>query len=478
MHEYLTMSVREMARLIKDGELSPAELLDVHLERMEEVNPKINAVVVPRFEEARKEAKAAEEKLAGGGKDLPPLFGVPCTVKDTYALKGHTWSGGVWARKDLIADFDATAVARLKKAGAIIMGKTNVPEAAMWAESYNSVYGWSKNPYDLRRGVGGSSGGEGAIVASAASPFGIGSDIGGSIRYPSAFNGVAGHKPTGGLVPGTGHFPAIKGELMRYCAYGPLCRNVGDAAYVLPILAGPDGTDPITEDKPVKSPDDVDLSKVRVFFYDDNGQTPCGAEVRRAVSMAAGALKSETASADYWVPPNSQFSLNIWSAGLSQSPEPFIDNLRGDEPMSAFTELLKFMAGQSKVTWPALGAALIEPPQKLLGPLNRRLLRMAGETREALDKKLGDDGVIVCPVFPVPSPKHYHIWWNIFGVGYSGLYNIMHFPATIMPILRRPSGLPVSIQVVATKWNDHLAMAVARKLEETFGGWVPPETVD
>ena len=281
MDELLTMPVVEMARRIREGELSPVEALEAHIKRIDQVNPLINAMVVSRIDEAREEAKACEERLNESRDGLPPLFGVPCTVKDAYAIKGQTQAVGVWARKDLVVDYDSTMVERLKKAGAIIMGKNNAPEAGMWCETYNKVYGMTNNPYDLNRTVGGSSGGSGALVGAAATPFCIGSDIGGSIRYPSAFNGVAGHTPTGGLVPGTGHFPEIEGPLRPYCAFGPIGRRIDDLAYILPLIAGPDGTDPIVEDREIKDYKSVDFSKIKVYYFDHNGQWKPGAEVRR-----------------------------------------------------------------------------------------------------------------------------------------------------------------------------------------------------
>ncbi|HUT51894.1 MAG TPA: amidase [bacterium] len=477
MEELLTMPVKEMARRIREGELSPVDAVEAHIRRIEEVNPKINAVVVPRFDEARKEAGEAAERLAKSRDNLPPLFGVPCTIKDTYAMKGYTWSGGVWARKDLKADFDATVVERMKAAGAIILGRTNVPEAAMFNETYNHVYGRTNNPYDLARGVGGSSGGEGAIVAAAGSPIGIGSDIGGSIRYPAAFNGVPGHKPTGGMVPGTGHFPEILGPLRPYCAYGPIGRTVADLAYTLPLIAGPDGKDGIVEKRELKPFDQVDLKKLRVFFFDYNGQAKTGADVRRAVAMAAGALTGQAAMVEHWVPEGIENSLQMWQAGMAQNPTPFLENLEGDEKIKLGREVVRFILRRSKITWPALGAALIEKPNKWLPGTGQKMLDLADDLRRRMSAKLGDDGVLICPVFPVPAPKHHHIWLDLIGIGYSGVINIMHFPATIVPIFRRADGLPVSIQVVAAKWNDHLTLAAAKRLEEIFGGWKPPERV-
>ncbi len=479
MNELLTMSATEMARRIKSRDISPLEALETHISRIEEVNPKINAVVVKRYDDARREAKEAESKLKEGRDDLPPLFGVPCTIKDTYAVKGLTWSGGVYNRKDLVADFNASVVDRIVKAGAIIMGKTNVPEAAMWCETYNTVYGRTNNPYDLTRAVGGSSGGEGAIVAASGSPFGLGSDIGGSIRYPSAFNGVAGHKPSGRLTPGTGHWPDIHPPLSGYCCYGPLARRVEDLITILPLIAGPDGKDEVCEERELKSPDSVDLSKTRVYFFDDNGQAAPDPEVRRAVSMAAGATGASGIQTEYWYPEGVNQSLQIWSAGMGMSSGPSMKEYLGrGKPIPVYSEMLKLMAGRSKNTFPALGAALIEGPTSAFKFINRWTLAQADDLRQRIEEKLGDNGALICPVFSSPAPKHTHIWLKFMGIGYSGLFNVLEFPSTIIPVFHRPDGVPVSVQVVARRFNDHVTLAVARAIEKAFGGWKPKEIIE
>jgi len=477
MNQLLTMSAVEIAQKIKRGELSPVEVLEVHIKRIQEVNPLINAVVVERFEEAKKEAKQAEEKLAKDKSNLPPLFGVPCTIKDCFAINGLPWAVGVWARKNLIADKDATVVKRIKQAGAIIMGKTNVPEAAMWCETYNQVYGRTKNPYDLRRGVGGSSGGEGAIIAGGASPFGIGSDIGGSIRYPSAFNGIAGHKPTGRLVPSTGHWPLILEPLDKYGVYGPMARRVSDLAYLLPIIAGPDGEDKSVQPKEIKSMEAVDRAKLKVFYFDSNGQARANAEVRKAINMAVGGLAGLKIPVEFFKPKELKYSLQIWQAGMSLNPTPFIKNLAGEEPISLFKEFFRLILRRSKITFPALGTAMIEKPGQFFKSMNQKSLRIAQELQRKIEEKLGDNGVLICPVFSTPAPKHTWIWLDFLGIGYSGVINILELPSTIIPIYHREDGVPVSVQIVGKRFNDHLTMAVAKILEEIFGGWKPIEQV-
>jgi fatty acid amide hydrolase 2 len=199
MSDLLTTSVRELARRVRSRTLSSLELVDAHIAQIERVNPVLNAVVRERFEEARVEARRADARQARGD-DLPPLHGVPCTIKEAFALTGMPNTSGLLARKGFLATEDAAAVAKLRAAGAIPLGVTNVSELCMWLESNNRVYGRTNNPYDPARIAGGSSGGEGAIVAAGASPFGLGSDVGGSIRLPAFFNGIFGHKPSGGPV--------------------------------------------------------------------------------------------------------------------------------------------------------------------------------------------------------------------------------------------------------------------------------------
>jgi len=341
----------------------------------------------------------------------------------------------------------------------------------MWCETYNHVYGRTNNPYDLGRGCGGSSGGEGAIVAAGASPFGLGADVGGSIRYPSAFCGVPGHKPTGRLVPGTGHWPEAHGVLANYCTYGPMCRSVDDLAYILPILTGPDGKDKVTIDHEIKNMDEVDVSKLNVYFFDYNGQAACGRDVRRAVNMAAGALSAVCNKSEYWLPDGFENSLEIWQAGMAQNPEPLKESLGDGKPLPLAKEVLRFLAGKSKCTLPVLSAAVIEAPGQLLKGHNQKFIDLSDQMRKEIEDRLGNDGVIICPVFGQPAPKHSRIWFDLFGIGYSGAINILQFPATVFPVFHGKDGVPVSIQIISSRFNDHLTLAVAKKLEEVFGGW-------
>src|SRR4051812_36997361 len=242
MHELLSASALELAALIRRREISSREAVCAHIRRAREVNPTLNAIVHARYDEALAEADAADAAVKRGG-DLSPFHGVPCTIKECIGLTGMRKTAGLLARRERVAERDGTAVARLRAAGAIPIGVTNVSELMMWMESTNPVYGRTNNPYDPTRTAGGSSGGEGSIVGSGASPMGLGADIGGSIRMPAFFCGVFGHKPSGGLVPATGHWPNAERGAQRFLTTGPLCRRAEDLMPFLRAVAGPDGVD-------------------------------------------------------------------------------------------------------------------------------------------------------------------------------------------------------------------------------------------
>ncbi len=472
MNELLTFSGLRIGRLIKEGKLTPTEAVEVHIRRIEEVNPLLNAVVNPFFDEAREQAREMEKSLRRKKKDrLPPLFGVPCTVKETYAVEGTPWTGGVAARRGVRADRDAALVSILKKQGAIILGTTNVPEAAMWMETYNKIHGLTRNPYDPSRTVGGSSGGEGAIIGAGGSPFGLGSDVGGSIRYPTVFNGIVGHKPTGGLTDGAGNWPESEGPVRRYCTYGPMARRMEDVVHLMQLFAKGKG-------RPgMRDPDKVDLSKVRVFHFGDNG-TPlarASEEVKKAVADGAAALTDRCAGATPWRPEGMKGGLKAWSSMMALGQEtPFAETLGNGAAINVPMELLKFLLRRSEITGPGLALAVAD---SLLGRFRSGLkegVEIGRKLQERIERKLGDDGVLLCPVFSRAAPKHHHPWLYLFSISYSAPFNVLEFPATIVPIFRNDAGLPVGLQVVGGRGMDHLTLAVGRELERIFGGWRPP----
>jgi amidase len=292
MKEIIAASATAMAKAIRDRQVSSEELVSACIDRVRAVNPVLNAVVQEVADAAREQARAADAILARG-EVLGPLHGVPMTIKDTFETAGVICAAGTLGRSAFVPTEDAVVVARLRSAGAILIGKTNVPEFALAPETDNLVYGRTNNPYDLSCTPGGSSGGEASIIAAAGSPLGMGSDLGGSIRSPAHFCGIAGIKPTAGRVSRTGHFPPVAGLVSRLVQIGPLARFVEDLALALRVVSGIDGRDPDLVPMPLADPNLVTLRELRVALYTDNGilaPTPKTVEtVKRAAKLLSDA---------------------------------------------------------------------------------------------------------------------------------------------------------------------------------------------
>jgi len=475
MDDLLTLSATRLADLVRSREIRSREVVEAHIDRAQRVNPTLNAIVRDRYEAARREADSADQALRESGPTgLPPLYGVPCTIKECFALEGMPNSSGLVSRRNVISGRDATAVARVRAAGAIPIGVTNVSELCMWMETNNRVYGRTNNPYDPERIVGGSSGGEGAIVGAGASPFGIGSDIGGSIRMPAFFNGVFGHKPSGGLVPGTGQYPMAHGDALRYLTTGPICRRAEDLWPLLKILAGPDGEDAGCREMPLGDPATVRFAGMRVVTVPDDGvRSPTRdlqeAQARAAAELArAGAIVTEARVKDL------RYAFDIWSAMLSAAGGPsFREMLADGGPIRPGVHLLRWLSVGSPHTLPALVLALVEPLPKLTPGRTRRMLERGRELRAALDELVGD-GVMLYPPYPEPAPRHARPLVSPFNWVYTAILNVMELPVTQVPMGLNAEGLPLGVQVAARAGADHRTIAVARLLEERVGGWVPP----
>ncbi len=469
LDERLTLSGSRLADLIRRRELSSIEVVDAHIRKIEEVNPTLNAVVATRFDEARAEAKEADER-AGVTRDLPVFHGVPCTIKEAFALRGMPSTSGLVARKGLVSDRDAPAVSMLRRAGAIPLGVTNVSELCMWMESNNRVYGLTNNPYDPRRTAGGSSGGEGAIVGAGGSPFGLGSDVGGSIRMPAFFGGVFGHKCTGGLVDSSGQYPAPTNDtLLRYVSTGPICRRAEDLAPLMNVL---------TEGR-FGDPGAVDPKAIEVVSIEDNGRTSVSASLRRAQEEACRALAAMGAKVRYERLPELERSLEIWSAMLHTAGGPSFAELLGDgAPVSALPEFLRWIAGRSPHTLPAIGLAAFEKLPYLMPDRTRRFVALGEELYQRLSAMLGPNGVLLYPPYARPAPLHHRPLLRLFDWVYTAIFNVLEMPSTAVPLgLCSPEGggnAPLGVQVVALRGGDVRTVAVATWLERFFGGWVPP----
>lgn len=468
----------DLASLVRAGEVSPVELVEAHIRRIERVNPAINAVVAERFERARDEARAAEALLARtrDRSELPPLLGVPCTMKDFFAVAGLPQTGGLVIRKGAVASDDAVVVKRLRAAGAIVLGVTNVPEGGLWLESHNRVYGRTNNPWDLARTAGGSSGGEAAIVAAGGSAFGMGSDIGGSIRIPAAFCGVAGHKPTGRLVPNVGHWPPLRGAHRGFLVCGPITRSAVDLMPLLRIVAGPcEGDDGFVQPRELGDPARVDLRELTVYPVETNGAAS-SETMRRAVRRAAQALAERGARIEPLESAALQRAFWIWGAMMGEvETESYAMLVSGQARIPLAREVVRLVLGRSAHTAPVLAVVGAEAVLKRLNARAARLVQMGRALQAELEAKLGDRGVLLHPPYSRPALLHREALLRPFDAGYTGLFNVLEFPATTVPTGLDARGLPVGVQVIGRRGNDHVTIAAAIAIEQAFGRLAPVE---
>jgi fatty acid amide hydrolase 2 len=482
MSDTMSAPITELAQRIRHRELSPVELVAEHIRRIEAVNPALNALVGDRFERAMDEARATETLVMRSTPDeLSPLCGVPCTIKEFLAVEGMSNTGGLLARRNVLATSDATVVQRMKAAGAIIMGVTNVPEGGMWMETHNKLYGRTKNPWRLSRTPGGSSGGEAALIAAGASPVGIGSDIAGSVRIPAAFCGIASHKPTGRMVPNTGHWGPDDNGTAAFLTRGPLGRSIADLQLVLDVIAGPDGIDPLTVawKVPPWSPDQ--LSDVVVYPLETNGVVPIGEVMRAEVRRSAQALERRGARIGTLHAPLLQRAFAIWASAMSSgnAGSPSFAELLGDgEPIGLGAEVARTLVGRSRVTLPALVLALLEKAAVMLPKRLAANVPKPEALQAELEQALGPNGVLLHPPYTRPAPRHGAALLTPFHFLCTGVFNLVEFPVTQVPTGFDDSGLPLGVQVAGRRGNDGLTLMVASVLEDEFGGvrFAPPPT--
>ena len=463
--ELTELSAMELARAIRTGATSAAEVVDAHVKVLNEVNPVINAVVAERYDQARREADAADARLAAGG-PVPPLLGVPCTVKESIAVAGMPNTAGVVARRGTVATGSAPVVRRLVEAGAIVLGVTNTSEMCMWVEAENRLYGRTRNPYDPVRTAGGSSGGEGAAVGSGASPFGLGSDIGGSIRIPAFCCGVFGHKPSHGLVPATGNYPPVGGGSAVLFSNGVLARRAEDLMPLLRLIAGPDGVDPLVTSPPAL-PDVGTLRGLTVIVSEDAWQIPTSDEVLYARERAAGALAAAGARVEHRRMPRLRRALDLYITTLARTSEQTARQVLGAGPVR-----LWHRGGPHTVATRVLLVA-----EQVHGRIPARLAaRMISAGRVLADELCAaiGDAVLLHPPLATPAPRHGRTvgrpWW----IGHAVPFNLAGLPVTQVPLGLNRAGLPLGVQVAAGRGRDALTIAVALELGRVFGGWTRP----
>ena len=469
-------SATDLARAIASREVSSREVVQAHIDVLRSREPSLGAIVRDRFEAALAEADAADEQVESGG-DLPRFHGVPCTIKESIAVEGAPLTAGVVARKGQVASETAPTAARLLATGAIHLGTTNTSELTMWIESENRVYGRTNNAYDPSRTAGGSSGGEGAVVGSGGSPLGLGSDIGGSIRLPSFFNGVFGHKCSSWLVPNSGQWPPAEGDFTRMLAVGPIVRRAEDLMPVLETIAGPDGVDPLTRDVELGDPAEVELDGLPVIISEQASVLPVARELLDARERAAGALAAAGCSIRHESMRSVRRAMEYYLATLGAADGPDVWTMvsaNPDVPPKLRSLAREAARGRGDHTLPLFFLLLGE---KLNSRTPEARTRKAIEAGRALAREVEDtigDGVLLHPPFPRVAPRHGRTVGRPWMLLPAAAFNLMGLPATQIPLGLNGDGLPLGVQAVAGRDRDHVSIAVAIELERVFGGWVPP----
>jgi len=467
MNEWLQHSAVHLAKSIRMGEISCQELLQIHIDRILEVNPTINALVEDRFDVAMKEAIDADQLITSRTEDLPPFHGVPCTIKECFALEGMPQSSGLLSRKSIRVQDDAPTVSNLRKAGFIPMGVTNLSELCMWMESNNKVYGRSNNPYDPERTVGGSSGGEGAIVGAGGSPLGLGSDIGGSIRMPAFFNGVFGHKPSPGIISNKGQYPIAENEALNYLCTGPICRRAEDLPALSKVLAG--------EKADLFQDVSVDVREMKILNISDDGRIAVSTELRNAQQKVVEYFRRQGMQVEDIQIDGLRRSVEIWSAMLEMAGgKSFRELLFDGGSRSVLRECLRYGIGRSDHTLPALALVVLEQFSKFNRRQLERFYKMGEELQKEFRRLLAGNTIALYPSHAMVAPKHGRSIMTPWNWAYTAIINTMKLPATQIPLGLNSQGIPLGIQVIANERQDHLCFAVAAELEKEFGGWVPP----
>ncbi len=460
MEEIIYSSATKLAKAIRAKELFSEEVVEAYLQRIEKVNPVLNAIIQLQANEARKQARKADAALARG--DLKgPLHGIPITIKDNVDTKGTITTSGTKGRSSFVPDQDATIVARLRAAGAIILGKTNLPELALAFETDNLVYGRTSNPYDLSRTPGGSSGGEAAIIAAGGSSLGLGNDMGGSIRVPSHFCGIAGIKPTTGRVPLTGHFPPPFGYIAPLWQTGLMARFVEDLILTLPIIAGVDWRDPGIVPMPLGNPNAVGLSKLRVAFYTDNGIIPPTPETVEVVRKTTQVLSDAGMVVTEDMPAGIEQTFELWNALFEADGGDWLEKVIES---TGTTELHSWTR-----------AILEECRAKARSSAEFGVLMMQWDMfRSKMLSFMENYDVIICPACAYPAIHHGTSFEKFPAFSYTMTYNLTGWPAAVVRAGTSPEGLPIGVQVVARPWREDVALSVAQHIEKVLGGWQPP----
>jgi len=468
MDKIIFGTIAEIASGIRDRKFSPVEVVEAHLERVAELQPKLNAFVHLDAEGSLKQARVAEAASMRGDA-VGPLHGVPLTIKSCIDAAGWPTPSGSLLRTDYVAQTDAPLVARLRAAGAIVLGNTNTPEYLMAYETDNSLSGKTSNPWDLERSAGGSSGGEGAAIASGCSAGGVGSDGGGSIRVPAHFCGICGLKPTPGRIPATGHYPEGGGAFGWIGVVGPMARTIADVRALFEVMAGPDAGDALSAPVPVRAAKEEDVRKLRIGILEGDALGKATAETMAAVERAAKILSDQGFALEKKSLNRLDRAIEVWWYFFG----PVIaDSIR------------KGAAGHEQELSPMLGE-YVELATAETTLTYDGFLSACGERdtlRADIVRQMEDVRILLSPVSVGPAFRHGEGNWRSGDeenyrdtMRYSQWLNLAGFPGVAVPVGKSREGLPIGVQVIGRPYEEELILAVAEAIERGRGSWEVPK---
>lgn len=505
----LLRSASQLAQDIRERKLTSLEVVRCYVTRISNVNPILNALIQEDFQAALLLARQVDERLDQGYrngnltkewvKNQQPLLGVPFTVKESISVAGLPHTGGLLARAGMEAYRDAQVVTNLKRAGAILLGSTNISELGMWWDSDNPVYGRTNNPYDTRRTSGGSSGGEAALMCACGTPLSIGTDTGGSIRTPAFFCGLFGHKPTAGVVSVRGCNIHQDTESSVLQCPGPITRHAQDLPLVLALMAGEH------QAKKLSLGTKVNPGAVEVYSLEGD------ADGVLTSALSADLLRVQRAVTRHYQHtydctvkkvriPGLQWSYQIWREKLAEETQddtPIYQQLADNKgEINVGTEVTRWLLGRARHTLPSLSQAVLAKvvaEAQFLGDQRKLLLgkevsATPSKRKERVDAQwkalqmriqrlLGHKGVLLYPSHPTQAPYHGESLFRPLNFTYAAIFNALGFPVTQVPLGLAPNGLPLGIQIVGGMYQDHLTIAMAQDLEQHFGGWVCPSRI-
>ena len=465
MTDLVLLPAANQLELLRNRDVSVRELADAHIRQIERLNPKLNAFADFDADRVRVQARRMDEPQASRG----PLHGLPVTVKSSFATAGYRCEIGSYLHQGEIPAEDAVVVARLRAAGALILGTTNCPELLMAYETANLLHGATRNPWDLDRSPGGSSGGESASIAAGMSAAGLGSDSGGSVRMPAHCTGICALKPTPGRIPARGHLPPNVGPFSILGAIGPMARTMADVALLFRTLCGHDPGDPSSPPLPLRTPSPDELRAGAIGFFEDDGLVPVTPETRSAIHAAAEALRAAGFRVEPFRPRTLEQMRKLWWTFFVQCGVMFYKpQIRGKhERLSPIFR--EFLSIASSV--PPLSATRLLNAWAELDLLRAKTL-----------EEMRDYPVLLCPVASIPAFRHGERSWLIDGqsvayldaVRHTQWFNALAAPAAVVPVGRSPEGLPIGVQIVARPFEDEVALGVAAVVDAAFGYQAPP----